>query len=668
VSGELSCWGDDARGQLGDGAREPRAKPIVVAKGIDDVAAGAGFTCVLEKGAVRCWGALREQDLGPTRADLEALCKASPSERACENLAAIKKMEKRFGLKPGAGTEEDQAERTTSRAIAPAVTDAVSISAGGDTVCTLDKSGRATCFLYAAPGSTTASIWGKEKLGKPALVPGVSDLVEVAPGLLQTCGRTKAGAVKCWSKAGVVVDVPGVSGAKSVGVSQEQACAVDGSGAVSCWSTRGAPALIKIEGLVKASVVRGGGTQSMCAELESGEVRCWGRLGEDWFAGLRGVVEEATPKKIEGAGGASMLAVGGGHACAVTADGVRCWGSTRRGVLGDDQFQAEVLRPTRVALDAKAVDVAADAETTCAALADGQVRCWGAGFGSLGARADGPAMRPISGVTAASRVFVGEQSSCAIADGAVQCWGNGGGESATTIPKIDDALSVAPGLMFLCAARKSGETSCFYGTGDPAPLPGVRDLVELGYGASDWSCGRTKSGGMTCWSMPIAVPGPTFPAPKLVPISGVAKATSVTTSAFRACAAQADGSVMCAGSMSKTHVATKHFGFSDVAEVRVANVGTIGSLLCARTRSGEVKCEGDGRWGELGVGTFTPPRFPGIGTALGLTDARRIAVGGEHACALRDDGSVWCWGSDTFGQATGTAHGVRRCARPIARP
>lgn len=42
--------------------------------------------------------------------------------------------------------------------------------------------------------------------------------------------------------------------------------------------------------------------------------------------------------------------------------------------------------------------------------------------------------------------------------------------------------------------------------------------------------------------------------------------------------------------------------------------------------------------GEDGLGPSGAPRFVAI------------AAGGDHTCALAEDGTAWCWGSDTRGQ------------------
>jgi alpha-tubulin suppressor-like RCC1 family protein len=58
-NGEVWCWGDNSKGQLGDGTFASSAAPVQVAgvAGATAVAAGYGFTCALVGGgSVSCWG------------------------------------------------------------------------------------------------------------------------------------------------------------------------------------------------------------------------------------------------------------------------------------------------------------------------------------------------------------------------------------------------------------------------------------------------------------------------------------------------------------------------------------------------------------------------------------------------------------------------------------
>jgi hypothetical protein len=66
-TGHVSCWGSNARGQLGDGTTEHRALPVVV-PGLDHVtkiASAHDTTCALAAGRVYCWGDNTRGQLGP---------------------------------------------------------------------------------------------------------------------------------------------------------------------------------------------------------------------------------------------------------------------------------------------------------------------------------------------------------------------------------------------------------------------------------------------------------------------------------------------------------------------------------------------------------------------------------------------------------------------------
>lgn len=52
----------------------------------------------------------------------------------------------------------------------------------------------------------------------------------------------------------------------------------------------------------------------------------------------------------------------------------------------------------------------------------------------------------------------------------------------------------------------------------------------------------------------------------------------------------------------------------------------------------------------------------------GLDHVEQIAVGLEHACALRDDGSVWCWGQGRAGQLGPSANGITPTPVRVAVP
>ena len=62
--------------------------------------------------------------------------------------------------------------------------------------------------------------------------------------------------------------------------------------------------------------------------------------------------------------------------------------------------------------------------------------------------------------------------------------------------------------------------------------------------------------------------------------------------------------------------------------------------------------------GTCGDGGANNRRSPVL--VVGLSQVEEVALGYAHACARRDDGSVWCWGSDLYNtMARGRASSLR---------
>ena len=70
---------------------------------------------------------------------------------------------------------------------------------------------------------------------------------------------------------------------------------------------------------------------------------------------------------------------------------------------------------------------------------------------------------------------------------------------------------------------------------------------------------------------------------------------------------------------------------------------------CAVDRDGQAWCWGEADTGEVGngvaVGQWSTPQ-----QVTGISDAIDVATGFSHSCALRESGSVWCWGENDKGQ------------------
>src|SRR3989475_8829922 len=140
-----------------------------------------------------------------------------------------------------------------------------------------------------------------------------------------------------------------------------------------------------------------------------------------------------------------------------------------------------------------------------------------------------------------------------------------------------------------------------------------------------------------------------------VAVAEITGAAAVTGGGFHTCVRFPDGTLECwgrndAGQLGDPATTT------DVSRtpVRVAGITTAtavtagGFHTCALLQDGTVRCWGQNTFGQLGNGSilnsFTPV------TVSGITTAVAVSAGGWHTCALLHDGTVRCWGRNEDGQ------------------
>ena len=197
-----------------------------------------------------------------------------------------------------------------------------------------------------------------------------------------------------------------------------------------------------------------------------------------------------------------------------------------------------------------------------------------------------------------------------------------------TATGVSPAAAVDAGSFHTCALLQDGTVRCW----------GLNDSGQLGDGSTNNS------------STPVAV-------------AGVGGAAAVSGGGFHSCALLGNGTVQCwgrndSGQLGDPATTT----FSSVAPVRVTGITTAiavtagGFHTCALLADGTVQCWGENDFGQLGNGTSdpvpgTPTTFnPTPVTVSGITTAVAISAGGWHTCALLRDGTVQCWGENTYGQ------------------
>jgi alpha-tubulin suppressor-like RCC1 family protein len=275
------------------------------------------------------------------------------------------------------------------------------------------------------------------------------------------------------------------------------------------------------------------------------------------------------------------------------------------------------------------------------------------------------------------KLAVGFKHTCARTDdGRVKCWGlnnygqlgyddtqprgNGTGQKTNELAGVNlgegrTAVAVAAGDNHTCAILDNGDTKCWgrnnngqLGQGDVGPDPSLGD----------------ESGEMAMLPPINFGPG--------------RRAIDIAAGQIFTCARLDDNSVKCWGGNSEGQLGqgnTVQLGVvvGDLAAAAPINLGTgltptalslaqdhACAILADAAGANHVKCWGDNRWGQLGLGIALNDHrgdaenemgdsLPevNLGTGLSATD---IQANGGHTCVVLSDQSIKCWGLNTWGQ------------------
>jgi alpha-tubulin suppressor-like RCC1 family protein len=100
-------------------------------------------------------------------------------------------------------------------------------------------------------------------------------------------------------------------------------------------------------------------------------------------------------------------------------------------------------------------------------------------------------------------------------------------------------------------------------------------------------------------------------------------------------------------------LANSRVRFDEGARSRQMRLSSSNTHTCAVLDDGTVRCWGNNIHGEVGDGTVTPPTASQKTLAVavtGLNNIVSVTAGATHTCALRADGTLWCWGDNPFGE------------------
>jgi alpha-tubulin suppressor-like RCC1 family protein len=333
--------------------------------------------------------------------------------------------------------------------------------------------------------------------------------------------------------------------------------------------------LVRPSGLTTAKLVAAGDEFS-CALLTDGGAKCWG-LGEQGQRGDGTYTQIAlTPVPVQGLTGATALAAGYNHTCALLTDGtMRCWGSNKYGQIGDPTTTGSAV-PVAVANISGVLAFTTGGFHTCALLQARTVKCWGAnGNGQLGDGTMTTSFTPVtvSGLSNVASISAGGTHTCAVlVDGSILCWGNnyqGQLGDGSTVPSptpvqvvgLTNAAEVSAGWAHTCTRLNDSTLRCWgegtsgqLGNGavlnsnTPVPVSGITAAVGLTAGWWHHSCALLKDSSVRCWganewgqfgngtltgsSVPVAMSGPgvtwTSSDPTVATIDGAGRAKGVS--------------------------------------------------------------------------------------------------------------------------------------------
>lgn len=381
--GRLSCWGNDANGQLGVRDLVVRA-PAPVAdgagpiSGIAQIATGSFTTFVVRSGALYGAGANNLGLLQPGAPAASAIPIPHPS---------VGNPVRSFAATGGAacavvGLDGARQVRCwgSSPGIAASANASVTAIAGGEPTAIALGYAHACAIVLEPDGDRVPYCWGSNMNGAlgggttggtdavPTAVTGaITDAVEVELGHDFGCARRASGAVMCW---GTNVD-----------------------GRVGDGSMTARPSPTPVSGLTDAIDLAVGSTHA-CALRMGGAIVCWGN-GTAGQLGDGAMAFRTTPVPVVGVPSASAVVAGGTHSCALASGTPTCWGDDHFGQLGRGARGPTGSPPTSIPAISTAVGLVAargtavSANHTCALLSDGSARCWGIGtLGRLGSGED----------------------------------------------------------------------------------------------------------------------------------------------------------------------------------------------------------------------------------------------------------------------------------------
>ena len=662
-SGTVSCWGHNASGQLGNGSSDSSKVPVAV-KDIADataIATGGLHSCALhESGTISCWGHNASGQLG--------------NGQIIQN-------------------SENSTSDTPVQVVG--ITDAISITAGFDHSCALHEDGTISCWGNNNNGQLEADTADTFDISSvPLQIEGIDDATEIAAGVAFSCALHDGGNISCWG---------------SNDLNQL------GSDTADRYS-----APVPVPDIDDAEAITSG-SQHSCALHEDGTISCWGK-NNDGQLGNGATSETPLPVQVSFISDATAITTGTKHSCALLRDGtISCWGSNGNGQLGDGTNNNYAVPVAVIGFPpARAEETAttALARTTTTAIAETAAAPTTELTPTTATAQAAPTTTTTTSTTSTTTTTTTTTSAPTTTttttttepppttaapttspppppSTAAPPPPTAAAQTApppstappptqppttappppTTLPP-NRATAIAAGQDHSCALHQDGTISCWgnnlygqlgNGQGEsgvislsPVQVLSITDATAITKGTYH-SCALHRRGTISCWGRGTdGQLGDGNSASSVIPVQvmSISDATAIAAGSNHSCALHRDGTISCWGGNWSGRLGNGQSGENADSPVPVQVTGitdataiNISGHSCALHQDGTISCWGSNASGQLGNGQATGyGQFSSLPVQVtGITDATAIATGPNHSCALHQDGTISCWGGDALG-------------------